>query len=198
MVAAAQGSGIFRRRLATCETRDGTRSVDCRTSRSSFGSEGRAGKRAARPPEVRGSHRDPPRLAPRPTRAPTPLTLDLFTREKKKTREKLFRTVSWARPTRRLRIGVIGDNTFWILRGNSQRTSRTFIRLSRNSTRFAPGGILSARLRRRSAAAARTHQGRRARGSSPGSAHPPAPDARSPPPRTLPPAPARTHTHTSL
>ena len=85
------GSGIFRRRLATCETRDGTRSVDCRTSRSSFGSEGRAGKRAARPPEVRGSHRDLPRLAPRPTRAPTPLTLDLFTRETKKTREKLRR-----------------------------------------------------------------------------------------------------------
>ena len=51
------------------------------------------------------TRRDSPRLAPRPTRGPTPLTLDLFTREKKKTREKLLRTVRSGR-ARRLRIGV--------------------------------------------------------------------------------------------
>ncbi len=40
---------------------------------------------------MRASHRDTPRRAPRPTRAPTPLTLDLITQEKKKTGEKVVR-----------------------------------------------------------------------------------------------------------
>ena len=40
---------------------------------------------------MRGYHRDTPRLAPRPTRVPPTLTLDLITREKKKTGEKLLR-----------------------------------------------------------------------------------------------------------
>jgi len=47
--------------------------------------------RAARPPEVRAYHRDSPRRAPRPTRAPTPLTPDLITQEKKKTGENVVR-----------------------------------------------------------------------------------------------------------
>ena len=44
---------------------------------------GQGWQRAARPPEVRAYHRDTPRRAPRPTRAPTPLTPDLITQEKK-------------------------------------------------------------------------------------------------------------------
>jgi hypothetical protein len=42
---------------------------------------------------VRALHRESPRRAPRPTRAPPTLTLDLITREKKKTGEKLLRIV---------------------------------------------------------------------------------------------------------
>jgi len=44
---------------------------------------GEGWQRAARPPEVRAYHRDSPRRAPRPTRAPTPLTLDSIAQEKK-------------------------------------------------------------------------------------------------------------------
>jgi hypothetical protein len=50
-------------------------------------------KRAARAPEVRAYHRDTPRRSPRPTRAPPTLTLDLITREKKKTGEKVVNRV---------------------------------------------------------------------------------------------------------
>jgi len=54
---------------------------------------GEGWQRAARPPEVRASHRDTPRRAPRPTRAPPTLTPDLITREKKKTGEKVVNRV---------------------------------------------------------------------------------------------------------
>jgi hypothetical protein len=47
---------------------------------------------------VRANHRDSPRRAPRPTRAPTPLTLDFITREKKKTGEKVMRRARTGRP----------------------------------------------------------------------------------------------------
>jgi hypothetical protein len=44
---------------------------------------GQGWKRAFRAPEVRASHRDSPRRAPLPTRAPTPLTLDSIKQAKK-------------------------------------------------------------------------------------------------------------------
>jgi hypothetical protein len=46
---------------------------------------------------VRAYHRDTPQHAPRPTHAPPTLTLDLITREKKKTGEKLLRIVRYGR-----------------------------------------------------------------------------------------------------
>jgi len=64
---------------------------------------------------VRASHRDSPRRAPRPTRAPTTLTLDLITQEKKKTGEKVVR---------RARSGRTPEGYIWICESENSRNCR--------------------------------------------------------------------------
>ena len=90
--------------FGTCETWAGAQL----SAKHPIGTTWEGWQRAARPPEVHAHHHDSPRHAPHPTRAPTPLTLDLITQEKKELGDLLQQRVRYGRRAVRPPVAAAG------------------------------------------------------------------------------------------